>query len=156
VQRIRVAWLLGAVGFLDAAYLTYVHVLSPAHPGGLVGCTAASGCGAVLASRYARVAGIPTSAFGIAFYFAVMAAAARSEEAPDGIAPWLLRGLAAAGALVSAVLLGVQIFSIRALCPYCALSALASFALLAVMASGQFELKERTSDPARVESPSSS
>jgi protein-disulfide isomerase/uncharacterized membrane protein len=84
-----------------------------------------SGCDEVARSHWSRVAGFPVAAWGLAFYLSVAALLLLALVGPPGLA-WPL-GLGAAGALVSAllvdaVLLAVQLFSIRAVCWFCVLT----------------------------------
>lgn len=96
-----------------------------------------SGCDDVARSHWSRVAGFPVAAWGLAFYLSTALVLLLALVGPPGLA-WPL-SLVAAGALASAllvdlVLLGVQAFSIRALCWLCVLTyVLGGTALVALL-----------------------
>jgi uncharacterized membrane protein/predicted DsbA family dithiol-disulfide isomerase len=75
-------------------------------------CDGAAGCGLVRQSRWASFFGIPTPAFGVAFFVVALV-----------LSMWPARRLlvywAAAGALGAVSFISLQIFAIKAICPYC-------------------------------------
>jgi uncharacterized membrane protein len=101
--------LLALVGTAIAGYLTYVHF---SH--GQVACPT-SGCETVQSSPYADVFGIPVAILGLAAYVVILAALL----APREPGRWLVLGVALAGLLFSAYLVGVQAFQIEAFCAWC-------------------------------------
>ena len=91
----------------------------------LAGEGAQSGCETVAQSRYAEVRGLPIAAFGLAFSASLgvllLLASAAGPEARAAAALLAFVALLAALA-VDAVLLGVQLFAIRAFCRLCLLT----------------------------------
>ncbi len=119
-------WALAAIsviGFAVAAYLAWTK-WSGANA---LFCTAGSACDAVQASRYSIFLGLPVGVWGAAFYgaVAVLAMVGLSE------ARWLVVFLlAVAGVSFSGYLTFLELFVIRAVCPYCVTSAVISVVLL--------------------------
>lgn len=115
------------IGALDAAYLSYAHLFSPD------ACSAGSGCGAVMASPYSRILGIPLSTIGLGLYLAIIAASWRSFHA-DLRAESLrwVSLLALIGNVPAAVLVYLQAFVIGAWCPFCLLSTVLMVTILIV------------------------
>jgi protein-disulfide isomerase len=89
-------------------------------------CVAGGGCDAARRSALAELGGVPLPVFGLVFFAAVLALslAARGQR--------LLVPMAAAGGLGGATLLGVQAFSLGALCPFCVLVDVAAMAVAAL------------------------
>jgi uncharacterized membrane protein len=113
---------LAAVGFLLSGYLWF------ATGGAELGlCPAGSGCQVVQASRYASLLGVPLPVYGMAYYGTLLVVAGWGARPARR---WQLAlPVAAAGAAVSLVFLGVQRLVLQAFCPLCVLSALVSFAI---------------------------
>ena len=115
------------VGLADATYLTVL-----ALTGETAACSGQAGCQEVLGSVYARVAGIPVAAFGIAGYFTAFAfatfAAFNYARARKFFALTI-------GALFAATLwlLYVQAFLLHAFCRYCLFSAAICFLLMGLV-----------------------
>lgn len=105
------------IGLIDAVYLTIHHLTAETVP-----CGAGFDCGAVLASEYAEIAGIPLATFGaiayfVAFSLAILAAFGNRKM-------WFLFGIQVSlMGVFSLYLLYLQAFVIRAFCQYCVLSA---------------------------------
>ena len=119
----KLTWLYGAsaalslIGLGDALYLTIQHLT-----GQNVRCSVTSGCSQVLSSSYAKIAGIPTAAFGVAAYFTVFSLA---TLAVFGYA-WARSALVfviASMFIATLWLLYLQAFVLHAFCQYCLLSA---------------------------------
>ncbi|MBU6321063.1 MAG: vitamin K epoxide reductase family protein [Patescibacteria group bacterium] len=113
-------------GFADAAYLTVDHYITLPLP-----CTILHGCEKVLTSPWSMVGPIPLAAFGVAFYLFALFAALYLATAP-ALSRLLARaffGLTLIGLLFSVAFESIQAFIIRALCMYCAGSALATLLL---------------------------
>ena len=113
---------LAVVGIAVSAYLTYNHLAgtAPVCVGG------SGGCGAVQASRYSEVLGVPVAVIGVFGYAAMLLSALiRTERAA-------VFGLffALTGALYSAYLTYLELFVLRAICQWCVASALVVFAYL--------------------------
>lgn len=121
---------LSALGVLISGYLTWVH-----YSGALALCTGSGGCEQVQASRYAVVADVPVAVLGLALYLTLLGVSlwqARAGAAVQPAASLALFGLALAGTLFSAYLTYLELFVIRALCPWCVASALIITAILAL------------------------
>lgn len=111
----RVVGGLTAVGLGVAGYLTYVHYagLRPV-------CGISHGCETVQTSQYAYLAGVPVAALGLLTYVVVMATVlSRSEEA------FLVQlGLVLLAFAFSAYLTYREVFTLHAICSWCASSAI--------------------------------
>jgi uncharacterized membrane protein len=121
---------LSALGAIISGYLTWVH-----YSGALALCTSAGGCAQVQASRYAVVAGVPVAALGLALYLTLLGVSLWQARAGALVVPaasLALFGLALAGTLFSAHLTYLELFVIRAICPWCVASALIITAILAL------------------------
>lgn len=112
------------LGFVDAAYLTIQHFANSIPP-----CTI-GGCETVLTSPYAEILGIPIALLGALYYIAIFFLVLSDRRR-------IFTVLVSAGFAVSLILLGLQLFVIRALCLYCIFSLVTSTALfiLALLAS---------------------
>jgi uncharacterized membrane protein len=114
-------------GLADATYLTVL-----ALTGETAACSGQTGCFEVLGSAYAKVAGIPTAAFGVAGYFTAFAcatfAACNYARARKFFALTV-------GALFATTLwlLYVQAFLLHAFCRYCLFSAAITFLLMGLV-----------------------
>lgn len=125
-KKIIVGLLLAAslIGFVDAAYLTAKHYLGAPPP-----CGAFGGCETVTTSEYATIAGAPVALLGALYYLAVfLAVIAYLDTRRPGILR-MTAGFTAVGFIASVWFVYLQLFVIRAICPYCMLSALASTVL---------------------------
>ncbi len=134
MKRSVVGWIYGGVigaslvGLGDAVYLTVQHLT-----GQSVRCTIVSGCSAVLASRYAVIAGIPTAAYGVMAYFLAFSLAvlllfgSGREGRRLRLALCLLAGVMGAATLW---FLYLQTFVLRAYCSFCLLSASATLLIV--------------------------
>jgi uncharacterized membrane protein len=106
---------LAAVGLCIASYLTYVHYagIKPA-------CTAGESCTKVQTSVYSELAGVPVALMGLLGYIAILA----SLLAPAGESSRLATmALTFVGFAFSAYLTYRELFSIHAVCEWCASSA---------------------------------
>lgn len=127
--RWRSAALLAAiVGAAASAYLLVEYVTG--QPGV---CLTGSGCDLVRTSVYAYPLGVPMPLIGLAFYVVAIWLTIRGLDTrslagvPAGIA---LAVIAAAGAVASMILTGLEAFVIKAFCSWCLVQAAASLALL--------------------------
>ena len=112
---------LAFIGTIDALYLSMKRNAGP------IPCHITHGCSDVLTSKYSEVAGVPLSWFGLAFYVTIMSLAVftifdDSENSPETPVR-LIFYLTGAGLIVSALLVGIQAFILKAFCEYCLLSA---------------------------------
>lgn len=97
-----------------AGYLTIVSLKAGATP---LGCGAGSGCESVLRSRWSSLFGIPVGALACAAYLGLAVATIRSSRS-HAIGPF---AVVLATAIIGSALwfIGLQIFVLRALCPWC-------------------------------------
>lgn len=118
---------LGALGFLDASYLSILH-----YNGIGAQCFLVEGCDQVLGSPYATIAGIPTALFGVLYYAAIFILAfLYFENRSTRLLSFVAYGTAV-GFLVSLGLLYLQAFVLHAFCFYCLVSALISTLLFSL------------------------
>jgi hypothetical protein len=110
----RASAALAVVGIGIAGYLTYVHYadLKPL-------CLASGGCETVQSSQYAKLAGIPVAAIGLAGYVLILASTWIRGE----MGKLLGAGLGLVGFGFSAYLTYRELFTIDAICPWCVASA---------------------------------
>jgi uncharacterized membrane protein len=113
--------LLAFTGMVDALYLSIKRNSGP------IPCHITQGCTDVLSSKYSVVLGVPLSSIGLAFYITILSLAVFTIfEDPNRpltrliAAVFYLSGMAL---VVSALLVGVQAFILKAYCEYCLLSA---------------------------------
>jgi uncharacterized membrane protein len=115
VRAVRAGLLAASVaGLAISLYLTSVHF--GAAP---LACTTGGpvNCEAVLSSRYATWFGVPTSAFGAAWFLAVLILTAVGGERT-----WLaVRALAWVGAATVVFLVYLELFQIGSLCLWCSI-----------------------------------
>ena len=102
------------IGIAVATYLTYTH-----YAGLNVVCPVSGGCETVQKSVYSKLAGIPVAALGLAGYIAILLSLGIRNEL--GRAAGF--GIALIGCLFSLYLTYREIFTIKAICPWCVSSA---------------------------------
>jgi uncharacterized membrane protein len=120
--------LLAFIGMIDALYLSLKRNAGP------IPCHITKGCTDVLTSKYSAVLGVPLSWFGLVFYLTVFSLTVftlfgdgdRKEPAATSKIAFYLSGLAL---VISALLVGIQAFILRAYCEYCLLSAVLVFSI---------------------------
>ena len=88
-------------------------------------CTTAGGCETVNSSPYSTIAGVPIALLGLAAYVVIGGLALMSTRAGawGGRAPLAVFGLSLVGVLYSVYLTYLELFVIRAICPWCVASA---------------------------------
>jgi dihydroorotate dehydrogenase subfamily 2 len=117
--------LFAVIGILDAGYLTYerfANLIIPCSTGYFVDC------GKVLESSYATPFGIPLSIIGVVHYFIFLLIALLTIKYKSGWLKRLLFIITAGGFVASIYFVYLQIFVIGAICIYCMVSAVNSFA----------------------------
>lgn len=115
-RRLRITGIvLCVVGLGIAAYLTYVH-----YKGIKIACPVSGGCETVQGSVYAKLAGIPVPVLGLVGYAGIISTLLFMPGDLGRIAGF---GMALAGFLFSAYLTYREVFTIKAICPYCVTSA---------------------------------
>ena len=119
--RSLVIALLAFIGMVDALYLSIKRNAGP------IPCHVTRGCTDVLTSKYSEIAGIPLSWFGLAFYVTIFSLAIfktfEDPKHPMNAPVTAIFYLAGAALVVSALLVGIQAFILKAFCEYCLLSA---------------------------------
>ena len=122
-MRRSVTFALSLLGLFDSLYLLWVYA-SPAHPMVCLG----GGCDQVRASRFARLAGVPTPLFGVVMY-GVLALLIFAEPLVAPLTGALLRravaAIAALGVIASAALTAIEAFILHAWCVWCVVQAIA-------------------------------
>jgi len=114
-------------GLADATYLTVL-----ALTGETAACGGQAGCFEVLGSAYAKVAGIPVAAFGVAGYFTAFTFAVFA--AWDYARARKFFALTVGALFVTTLwLLYVQAFLLHAFCRYCLFSAAITFLLMGLV-----------------------
>lgn len=128
-ESVRRDWpiaVLATIGTGLSAYLAGVKLVG----GFAVFCEAGSGCDIVQASRWATFLGVPTAAWGALLYAALVSLAV------TGLPPkrwqWAFV-LATVAVSFSAYLTGVELFVLRAICPYCVAVALVAVAVFVTL-----------------------
>jgi len=115
-RTVRIAMIvLAVIGLGIASYLTYVHYagIKPA-------CTAGESCTKVQTSIYSKLAGVPVALMGLIGYIVILASLLVRETETSRLAT-LVFTLAGFG--FSAYLTYRELFSIHAVCEWCATSA---------------------------------
>lgn len=114
------------IGFADATYLTVEHYQNTTPP-----CTI-GGCETVLTSSYSNVAGIPVSLFGVLYYLAIAVSLIVFFDSKKEFSLRLPALLSVFGLLASIWFSILQLFIIKAFCPYCAVSAVTSLIIFII------------------------
>jgi uncharacterized membrane protein len=109
-------FVIAALGFADAAYLTIEHYMNSIPP-----CSIGS-CETVLTSQYASVLGLPVSLFGAIFYLLILVLLKMYVDSKSATAINVAATLSMLGAIISIVLIALMVFVINAICIYCMVS----------------------------------
>ncbi len=123
------SFLIAAIGFIDALYLSWVKL---AHTE--VFCGGSSNCSTVNSSRYAEIYGIPIAFLGLGAYIVILillSLEGRNNSWKE-LFPLVIFGMSLIGSLYSIYLTYVEIAVIKAVCPYCVVSAVMMLFLLVV------------------------
>jgi uncharacterized membrane protein len=129
----RISWwvsaqiVLAVAGLIIAAFLTVEHVRGTFPP-----CSIINGCHTVLGSKYAEVGSWPTASFGVAYYLLLIMLGAAYLLGDQQRWLQISLRLTIVGAAVSIYLVYLQLYVIRAICPYCMTSAVICFLLFGV------------------------
>ncbi len=117
------------LGLGVSIYLTWVKVTN-----NLAACGPIGDCESVNSSRYAEIAGIPVALLGALGYLAVLALLVAERWLPGQIENLHLGvfGIALIGTLYSAYLTYIEVAVLRAVCPYCVISAVAMTAIFII------------------------
>ena len=127
----RVSIALTGLGLADAIYLTYVHYagIKPA-------CTAGQSCLKVQTSQWSHVGSVPVALIGLIGYIAIMATLLAPDREETRLATL---GMTLIGFGFSAYLTYRELFSIHAVCEWCAGSAVI-LTLLLVLSGARYLL----------------
>jgi uncharacterized membrane protein len=133
---------LTVIGLSVASYLTYVHFagIKPA-------CTAGESCTKVQTSVYSKLAGVPVALMGLIGYIAILGSLLAPETETSRFAT-LVFTLAGFG--FSAYLTYRELFSIHAICEWCASSA-GIMTILMLLSVWRFLRGDGSLDAPRVE-----
>lgn len=134
----RVAFVTAVVLALGAlaisVYLSYTSIITGQSP---AGCGSGSGCAEVLASKWSHLAGVPVSVYAALVYAHLLASlfVVRSRRDADDKTTRAILSLYAAAILAAALwFIYLQLFVVKAICPYCmadhALGILLAFVLI--------------------------
>jgi uncharacterized membrane protein len=128
LRKILIA--LAVIGLADSLYLTWIKVMED----GI--CQVSSGCEVVNTSPFASIAGIPIAAIGAGAYITMLLVLLLEPrlELFEVNSPTIVFGLSLIGVLYSAYLTYLEIYVIRAICPFCVVSAVVLVAMLIVSA----------------------
>ena len=121
--------LIAAIGLADSLYLSIVKVMDTE-----VYCGGSSQCETVNASIYSEFAGIPIAFLGAGAFLVILGLLVfenRSAFLRENSA-LIIFGLTLAGTLYSIYLTYIEIAVLRAICPYCVVSAVAQLLLLVI------------------------
>lgn len=122
------------IGFLDAAYLTYIHYHGL---GGLI-CIGAqhgkSSCETVQSSQWSKIAGIPVAMLGLIGYVGLYVSYYVAARIDGEIGRAMGFGIALVGFGFSMYLTYRELFSIHAICEWCVGSAVCMTVLLMLTA----------------------
>lgn len=132
VKKYRALFLIAVVGFLDAAYLSSVHLSASKT------CGTGDGCSIVLASSWAVIAGIPVAALGAGMYLALAwfsGQTLRKHETFPVNEPWMF-AISTAGFGASLFFVVLQAVVIRQWCLFCLLSAVLTTAFFIICLLG--------------------
>ena len=132
---------LATVGLGVAIYLTYVHFagIKPA-------CTAGESCTKVQTSVYSKLAGVPVALMGLIGYIAILGSLLVPESETSRFATLMFT---IAGFGFSAYLTYRELFSIHAICEWCASSA-GIMTILMLLSIWRFLRGDGSLDPSRV------
>jgi|SRR6516164_5794602 uncharacterized membrane protein len=112
---------LAFIGMVDALYLSIKRNAGP------IPCHVTHGCTDVLTSKYSAIGPVPLSWVGLAFYVTILSLVVfkvfEDVNHPLSFPLPALFYLTGAGLVVSALLVGIQAFILKAFCEYCLLSA---------------------------------
>jgi uncharacterized membrane protein len=120
---------LGIVGALDSAYLAWLKIT-----GSVAACGNYADCEAVNSSRYAEVAGVPIAILGLLGYLAILGVTLLEIREPLWKSGLRLAffGFTLAGTLYSVYLTYIEVAILRAICPFCVVSAVVMLALFII------------------------
>jgi uncharacterized membrane protein len=133
---------LATIGLGIASYLTYIHFagIKPA-------CTAGESCTKVQTSVYSKLAGVPVALMGLIGYIAILGSLLAPESETSRFATLVFT---IAGFGFSAYLTYRELFSIHAICEWCASSA-GIMTILVLLSIWRFLRGDGSLDPSQAE-----
>ncbi len=143
-SKVQYAWIIsiGAslIGLIDSIYLTWIKLADKT-----AACSNIGDCESVNNSQYSEIAGIPIALLGAGAFLTIFLLLALEKRLPDQSTYLRMGvfGLSLTGTLYSVYLTYLEIAVLRAICPFCVVSAISIFVLLIV---GVIRLKESFSD----------
>ena len=115
--------LLSLVGVADSSYLLWKH-----RSGGPASCPA-NGCDLVTQGEYGEIRGIPVAAFGVVGYLTLLALSVLAVAFGGRSLLGAIVAISGIGVVVSVFLVYLQVGVIKAVCPWCMISAFTMTAL---------------------------
>lgn len=117
------------IGLIDSIYLTWIKLADQT-----ASCAGIGDCEAVNTSRYSEVMGIPIALLGAGGFLLILLLLwlDRPGSAGSETSRFALFGVTLAGTVYSAYLTYIEIAVIRAVCPFCVVSAVAMALLFAL------------------------
>lgn len=117
------------IGLVDSIYLTWIKIADQT-----AACSGIGDCESVNNSIYSEIAGIPIALIGAIAYLVMLSLLLLEKrfESQGLYIRFAIFGMALAGSLYSGYLTYLEIAVLRAICPFCVLSAIAIFVLLIV------------------------
>ncbi len=143
-SKVQYAWIIsiGAslIGLIDSIYLTWIKLADKT-----AACSNIGDCESVNNSQYSEIAGIPIALLGAGAFLTIFLLLALEKRLPDQSTSLRMGvfGLSLTGTLYSVYLTYLEIAVLRAICPFCVVSAISIFVLLIV---GVIRLKESFSN----------
>lgn len=131
--------ILGVLGFADATYLTIEKLTA-----GTIPCFITTGCDAVNNSEYSTIAGIPVSAFGMAYYVIILLGSIQILLSRQYAYVRFIAWLTVAGLAFTLYLLYLMQFVLQAYCFYCLISAATSTTLFIIGLLARKHIKHQT------------
>lgn len=132
MKRTRLWWtaiVLGCIGLADSIYLSWIKLTNT-----LAVCGGIGDCESVNNSRFAEIGGFPIALIGAVGYLAILTVLVLDDRKPawrDGLRLTFF-GFTLTGTLYSLYLTYLEVFVLRAICPYCVISAIAMIALFLI------------------------
>ncbi len=143
-SKVQYDWIIsiGAslIGLIDSIYLTWIKLADKT-----AACSNIGDCESVNNSQYSEIAGIPIALLGAGAFLTIFLLLALEKRLPDQSTSLRMGvfGLSLTGTLYSVYLTYLEIAVLRAICPFCVVSAISIFALLII---GVIRLKESFTD----------
>lgn len=127
-NRLRlISIILAIIGLIDSIYLAWVKYTDQ-----YVLCGPIGNCESVNTSQYSEIWGIPIALLGAGAYLVIIVLLLLEErsELMREYSPLLVFGLSLVGVLYSIYLTYIEVAVLRAICPYCVISAVVLVLLL--------------------------